>query len=236
MRLQATATLSRRAASALLPLLFSPLPLPAEDVTPPATAVAYFSAGDPRFLQPTFDDIAYLGVTQTSVGTVVDAAGAATPALRVEYKPKKLGYKRILGAYWRGVDPTKKELQFGDPTPTIIWVTSPEERELANDSLRRLDKSGMYKAPIVTALRDAKDVTFEANDQATGWYKTNEKKYEQAMKKSGRSAWFENAYKPITVTACGQVDEAGVKGNVCGFVYFPCTEENGCRAVMQGTW
>ena len=94
----------------------------------------------------------------------------------------------------------------------------------------------MYKTPVVTEVRDVKGLEFEADDGATDWYKTEAKKYASALKSSGRSTWFENAYKPIETTACEVVNEAATKGTVCGFVYFPCSDENGCRAVLQGTW
>ena len=56
--------------------------------------------------------------------------------------------------------------------------------------------------------------------------------WEKARQKSGRAAWFEETYKPIRTTAC----ETTKEGTICGYVYFPCTEENGCRPVLQGTW
>lgn len=46
-------------------------------------------------------------------------------------------------------------------------------------------------------------------------------------------------YKPYTTTDCKVVDEStfgGTKGKVCGFVVFPCSEENGCKGVLTGVW
>ena len=37
----------------------------------------------------------------------------------------------------------------------------------------------------------------------------------------------------VTVTACEK--EKG-QGTVCGFVYFPCNDENGCSAVTKGAF
>ena len=53
------------------------------------------------------------------------------------------------------------------------------------------------------------------------------------LKRSGRAKWFDDRYKPITTTECERQPEGGT---ICGYVYFPCTNENGCQAVMQGTW
>jgi hypothetical protein len=51
---------------------------------PPPPAVAYFSAGDPRFLQPALDEIKYLGVVRTTTGSLSNDVGVVLPALRVE--------------------------------------------------------------------------------------------------------------------------------------------------------
>ena len=232
--------LARRAAAALLPLILTP-PATRPAIADDGPATAIFSAGDPRYLQPAFDDIKYLGITDTQCGRLVDAASGETvlQAVKVEYKASKLSYKRVLGAFWRGVDPTTSAEagQFGSPGPTVIWVSTPEERAAAEGSRKRLDLSGLYKGePIATEVRDARSLRFDADAELTGWYKREEKAYASGLKKSGRTAWFEDRYKPVKTTACEIVNEAEFKGNVCGFVYFPCTDENGCRAVLQGTW
>ena len=56
------------------------------------------------------------------------------------------------------------------------------------------------------------------------WYQTDAAA--AARRKTGRDAWFSKAYDPVTTTAC--------EGSVCGYVYFPCSAENGCLAVMNG--
>ena len=65
------------------------------------------------------------------------------------------------------------------------------------------------------------------------WYINEAKPYEKARKKTGRTAWFEDAYKPVTVTAC---QKGQGEGTVCGFVYFPCSDVNGCTAVTNGAF
>jgi hypothetical protein len=235
--LQTTSTRRVAAAALLLPPLLAGRPRVSRAEEGPsaplaATRTAIFSAGDPRFLQPVFEDIRYLGVLGTSCGKLADG----TPAVRVEYDAKKLSYKRVLGAFWRGVDPTNSQpWQSG---PTIIYTSNAEEQRLAEGSRRRLDISGLYKVPILTEVRlvdgaNAADATFVEDEAASGWFVREGKLYEKQRSKSGRAQWFDDTYKPIKTTACEAQSEGGT---VCGFVYFPCTEENGCRGVLQGTW
>lgn len=88
----------------------------------------------------------------------------------------------------------------------------------------------MFKRPVVTEIRLlSSGAAFEESAESLQmWYATHPEEYTKLRKKSGRAKWFEDAYKPVTVTAC--------EGKVCGYVYFPCSEENGCSAVMDGSW
>lgn len=201
--------------------------------------MAVFSAGDPRFLQKTFDELKYAGIIGCEVGRLGD-----TPAIRVRYKSSKINYKRVIGIFWRACDPTTVA-QFGSPGPTIVWTSDVEERRIAEESRRRLQLATeyssstfgpMYKGrPILTEIRPLTGDALwtPAPDADQDWYLTEPKAYEQARKKTGRAKWFEDAFKPVTVTACQKKDGEGA---VCGFVYFPCSEENGCKDVTSGTF
>ena len=226
---------SRRAALRLAPpllasaLLAPPMLARAEGEKLPL-APAYFSAGDARFLQPVFDDIKFLGVESAQVGQL-----GSVPALRVTYDPNKVSYKRIVGTFWRACDPTSKD-QFGDPGPTIVWAGD-ADRAVAERSLFLLQKSTeynidptnppMYKGrPILTEVRPLVEADWALGPDADqDWYTKEEKAYEKARKKTGRTKWFEDAFKPVTVTACQKTQG---EGTVCGFVYFPCGDGNGC--------
>lgn len=216
--------------------------LPSQSLADDQFATAIFSAGDPRFLQPGFDDIKYLGVKRTEMGAV-ESAGVMYPAIKVSYNAKKLSYQRLIGAFWRGVDPTRSsdQGQFGSIGPTIIWTANEEEEALAVKSRALLDASTrfrsptfgpMYKGqPVLTEIRRLDGSWERGPDADQDWYLNQPKQYEVALKKSGRRKWFDDAYKPVTVTAC---ESNRGEGTVCGFVYFPCSDENGCTAVMNG--
>jgi len=208
-------------------------------------ATATFSGGDARFMQKNFDEIRYLGVKRAVVGSLKTPNGDF-PALRVVYDPKKLKLQRVVGAFWRSVDPTRtaEQGQFGLTGPTVIWVTSDEERAIAEKSKKLLDKATrfssptfgpMYKGlPILTEVRQLEGSWWEEGPEADqSWYVNEPKAYEAARKKTGRTKWFDDAFKAVTVTACENNDG---KGNTCGFVYFPCSDENGCTGVLNGAF
>jgi len=234
--------LPRRAVlSTLAPLLAAPLlAAPRAAIAEEQLATAYFSAGDARFMQPNFDELKYLGVKRSEVGSL-----GSTPAIRVTYDANKIPYKKVLGAFWRSCDPTR-EAQFGQPVPSIVWIDGEEEQKVAAESKRRLQKATeynidprnppMYKGkPILTEIRPlvADTAWAPAPDEEQDWYKKEEKAYEKARQKTGRAKYFDDAFKPVTVTACQTIQG---EGTVCGFVYFPCGDANGCTAVTRGTF
>ena len=144
------------------------------------------------------------------------------------------GYKNLLGVYWRHVNPSAAA-QFpadasetGPPFRTAIVVASDEERSQAAQSMRVMEKSGVYGTqPFLTEIVDA--VPFRpVPEDGQDFYVTDPKAYEKTLKKTGRAAYFERSYKPITTTAC--------ESRTCGYVYFPCSEENGCVGVVSGNW
>lgn len=199
---------------------------------------ATFSAGDPRFMQKSFDELKYLGVRRSEVGMLGDV-----PAIRVSFDSRKVTYQRVLGNFWRSCDPTKEE-QFGQPGPTIVWVASEPQRKLAEESRRRLQLSTEYRSPTFGPMFKGRPVLTEiraltgewmASAEQQDFYLRDAKAYEAACKKTGRTKWFVEEFQPVTVTACQKEKQgSGGEGIVCGFVYFPCNEENGCSAVTKG--
>lgn len=189
---------------------------------------AVFSAGDPRFLVPVFQELSYKGVRSVEKGYAGDVL-----AIRVTYDDSKCSYKELLGTFWRNVDPTQKDQQFplgdGDRGPrfqSVVWVNTDEERRIATKSMEILKASGIYSSGEF-ATRIADSVGFEPTTAAED-AKDRQEDLAKLSKKSGRTKFFVDTYKPRTTTACAD--------GVCGYVYFPCTAENGCQLVVSGTW
>ena len=75
-----------------------------------AVETAYFAGGDARLLAPAFD--AVRGVIASETGSMNDG----TRAVKITYDPTAVTYGRLLGQFWRAVDPTtpQAEGQFSD--------------------------------------------------------------------------------------------------------------------------
>ena len=135
------------------------------------------------------------------------------------YNANKFSYKRVLGVFWRSCDPTAND-QFGSGGPTIVWAANAEERSIAEESKSRLQKATEYSSPTFGPMYQGRPIVTEIRMVGAGewvpapevdqdWYINEPKAYEQSRKKTGRTKWFEDAFKPVTVTACQKEQGSG---------------------------
>jgi peptide methionine sulfoxide reductase msrA/msrB len=80
-------------------------------------------------------------------------------AVRIVFDPKKLSYADLLEKwFFKMHDPTTRNRQgndLGTQYRSAIFVTSPEQRRVAEAVKARVDKSGKWKKPIVTEIVEA---------------------------------------------------------------------------------
>lgn len=114
------------------------------------------------------------GVLSTEVGYTGGKAGVtyedvktgttgSAEAVRIVFDPSKLSYAALLeNWFFRMHDPTTKDRQgndVGSQYRSAIFVTSPEQRKVAQQVIQRVDRSGAWQAPVVTEITDAKPFT-----------------------------------------------------------------------------
>ncbi len=77
-------------------------------------------------------------------------------AIRIVFDPARLSYEDLLEKwFFRMHDPTTKNSQgndIGTQYRSAIFVSSPEQRKIAERVKERVDKSGKWSAPIVTEI------------------------------------------------------------------------------------
>lgn len=125
-------------------------------------------------------------------------------ALQVTFDPSKTTYEAMLDLFWHNVDPTQGNGQFcdhGEQYRSAIFVADEAQRRAALASKAAIEKSGVLKAPIVTAIVPASRF-WPAEDYHQDFYRKNPVRYQSYRLGCGRDArlkalWGSKAGKPL---------------------------------------
>jgi methionine-S-sulfoxide reductase len=163
-------------------------------------ATATFAGGCFWCMEPPFD--ALEGVYETTSGytggrTVnpsyeqVSSGGTGhVEALQVRYDPEKVSYSKLLEVFWVNVNPTDPNGQFcdrGSQYATAIFYHTDEQKQLAEESKRELEESGILPKTVVTPIRPA-STFYEAEDYHQDYYKRNPLRYKFYRTGCGRDS------------------------------------------------
>jgi len=113
-------------------------------------------------------------------------------AVLIRYDPAKVSYRDLLEVYWKHIDPTDPGGQFydrGTQYYTAIFYLDDHQKELAEESRRTLDKSGIFDRPIVTLILPAKTF-YPAEDYHQDYYKKNAVPFEVYYSASGKESFL----------------------------------------------
>lgn len=78
----------------------------------------------------------------------------------VYYDPKVVTYEELIKVFFTSHDPTTKDRQGpdrGSSYRSILFHMTPQEKEMAEKSLKNFSTSGMFKNPIVSEIKQLKE-------------------------------------------------------------------------------
>ncbi|MCH7415182.1 peptide-methionine (S)-S-oxide reductase MsrA [Belliella sp. R4-6] len=113
-------------------------------------------------------------------------------AVQVTYNPEVISYSEIIDIFWQQFDPTDAGGSFydrGSQYESAIFFHNSTQKKVAEDSKKKLDKSGIFKKPIVTPIVKF-DTFYEAEEYHQDYYKKNPEEYYAYRKGSGRDAFI----------------------------------------------
>ncbi|MFD1357910.1 peptide-methionine (S)-S-oxide reductase MsrA [Fictibacillus halophilus] len=113
-------------------------------------------------------------------------------AVQITFDPEVFPYQKLLDLYWPQIDPTDDEGQFidrGSQYRTAIFFHTEEQKELAEESRKKLEESGRFKKPIVTEILAASDF-YRAEEYHQDFYKKNPDAYKEERETSGRDKFI----------------------------------------------
>ncbi|MDC0708298.1 peptide-methionine (S)-S-oxide reductase MsrA [Stigmatella sp. ncwal1] len=186
----------------------SPKGLPKE----PPLATALFAGGCFWSMELAFDKTpgvvsatsGYSGGTKAhpTYGMVSSGTTGHAESVQVVYDPGKVSYAQLLEVFWHNVDPLTANAQFcdrGTEYRSAIFFRDAEQHRLAEDSKRRLERSGRFQQPIVTQIVAA-SAFYPAEDYHQDYAQKNPEHYQAYRLGCGRDAhlkalWGDDAPK-----------------------------------------
>jgi peptide methionine sulfoxide reductase msrA/msrB len=134
----------------------------------------------------------------------VSAGGTGhVEAVQVVYDPKRVSYKDLLDVFWKHVDPTDAGGQFvdrGSQYRSVIFYHDEEQKRLAEESKRELEKSGRFDQLIATEIIPFTKF-YRAEDYHQDYYKNNPLRYKYYRFGSGRDQFLKKAWGDTKGTA-----------------------------------
>jgi peptide-methionine (S)-S-oxide reductase len=126
------------------------------------------------------------------------SAGGTGHAESVEilYDPAKTSYSKLLDTFWRNIDPTTPNQQFcdhGNQYRSAIFYHDEEQKRLAEDSKRVVEKAKPFKEPVVTEIVPV-STFYKAEDYHQDFYKKNPVRYKFYKYTCGRAQRLEELW------------------------------------------
>ncbi|GBD38749.1 MAG: hypothetical protein KatS3mg078_1914 [Deltaproteobacteria bacterium] len=167
---------------------------------------ATFAGGCFWCMQPVFDELK--GVISTTVGytgghkenptyeEVLSGTTGHYEAIEVVYDPLEISYSELLDVFWKNIDPTMPYGQFADIGPqyrTAIFYHDEEQKIIAENSKRELEKSGRFDKPIVTEILPASPF-YRAEEYHQKYYQKSPVLYKSYKFLSGRDIFLKKIW------------------------------------------
>ena len=152
-------------------------------------------------------------------------------AIQISYDSSKITYKELLDVYWRQIDPTDAGGQFvdkGSQYKSVIFYHNEEQRNLAEESKRELEKLGKYNKPIVTEIVKASKF-YKAEEYHQDYYKRCPIKYQFYRHSSGRDKYLKEKWGNKTTSSaksCKRPSEEELRNKLTPLQY-KITQEKG---------
>jgi peptide methionine sulfoxide reductase msrA/msrB len=140
----------------------------------------------------------YAGGTKENP-TYKEVSGGRTDyreAVQVYYDPEVISYVEILDIFWKQFDPTDEGGSFADrgfQYTSAVFYHDEEQKQIAKESKKELDNSGLFDEPIVTPIIEF-TTFYPAEDYHQDFYKKDPDRYYSYRKGSGRDTFIMNKW------------------------------------------
>ena len=152
-------------------------------------------------------------------------------AVQITYDEKLISYGELLEIFFRSIDPTDPDGQFGDRGEsyhTAIFYHNAHQKQCAEAYIQKLEASGRFNKPICVPIREAKPF-YRAEEEHQDYYEKNSFRYNLYYKGSGRKKFLEeNNYKSL-------ISDEQLKEKLSPMAY-KVTQEQGTEPPFQNEY
>lgn len=142
--------------------------------------------------------VGYTGGEEKDPGYEQVASGRTShyEAVQVVYDPERISYWRLVGVFWRQIDPTDNGGQFadrGNHYRTAIFYADDAQKWIAERSFQRLVDSGKFQRPLATRILPAGPF-YPAEEYHQGYYLKSSAHYLSYKTGSGRAGFLQQVW------------------------------------------
>lgn len=109
------------------------------------------------------------------VEDVISGYAEGAEAIRITFDPEIISFEKLLDVFWHLHDPTTVSRQGADvgiQYRSMIFYHNAQQKRIAEESRKRIERSGMYKDPIVTKIEPLSNF-YPAEDYHQNYYQRN---------------------------------------------------------------
>jgi len=113
-------------------------------------------------------------------------------SVQIIYDPNIISYDELLDVFWTQFDPTDAGGSFVDrgyQYTSAIFYFNEKQKQIAEKSKRKLDKSKIFNKPVITPIRPAQKF-YPAEDYHQDYYKKSPVNYKRYRSGSGRDQFI----------------------------------------------
>lgn len=161
-------------------------------------------------------------------------------AVQITYDPSLITYSELLGVFWKQIDPTDAGGQFadrGEQYQTAIFYHSDEQKRLAEDSKKELQKSGIFQKTIVTKIIKSSEF-YKAEEYHQRYYQKCPVKYDLYRTESGREEYLELKWDDVMKNSDEEYEKPSEKElqNILTPLQFKVTQSCGTERAFDNEY
>jgi peptide methionine sulfoxide reductase msrA/msrB len=159
-------------------------------------------------------------------------------SIQVIYDPRIISYSELVDVYWKQFNPTDAGGSFydrGSQYKSYIFYRNDTQKEIAEASKAMLDRSGIFKKPIVTEIKKFTSF-YPAENYHQHFYKKNPTRYYSYREGSGRDNFIMSVWGDEGVNKYIKQSEDKMKKKELTPLQYDVTQKNATERAFDNEY